>query len=123
MKLGNHSVALRTLVKVGSDPRTGADKTERRDVKVDGCLVTPTGSAEPEDPTAAPRMSGYQLLAPPVPQAPAIDAAEAIVWPITGERTVDGRTEYDGTEYQVSGDVGLWDSCQQARLVKTGGTV
>jgi hypothetical protein len=117
VRLGEHTVALRTYVVTGQDPRFHTDVTERLDVKVDGCLVTPATATEPEDASTGPKVTGYQLLAPPgVP----IDSAEAVIWPITGTRIVDGREEYDGPEYQVEGDVGQWEDAQQARVIRRG---
>ena len=106
MKLGDHRVVARKRVKVGEDDY-GNDVVRDADTLVRWCLVTPTRSTEDAD-RSAPSVAGATVLAPVA--ARVIEAADVILWPITGEtKGPDGETVYAGRQWEVVGDVGTWD--------------
>lgn len=116
MKLGNHTVGLRTTGKTGETDEYGDDVLAEVFVKVRWCLVTPTKrlseNDEPEN-RAAPTTQGMTLLAPP---GTPVTASTTVVWPIQSE-TGDGPTlALTGPVWQVIGDPGPWDDTVEVQL-------
>ena len=111
--LGHDRVVLRERAVVGKDDY-GNDVLGSRDRLMRWCLVTPTRSTESADRTA-PSLAGATLLAPKPPVD--METVDAIVWPITGVTTDDqGRVTYQGREWEIVGDVGLWPTYVEAQM-------
>lgn len=113
MKLGDQTIVLVDQQPTGQHDRYGSDILGPVYTEVQWCLVTPAGSSETGDQSAA-RISGLQLLAPP---GTAVDAADAVIYPFT-KTVVGGQPVYDGPRYQVDGDVGVWEDSVQAQLTR-----
>lgn len=126
MKLGDHTVGLRTIttrVDGGGNPvrdEFGAEVLDAVDVKVEFCLVTPwrVTSRAPQEvesqDRSAPAMTGNTLLAPP---GTPVSEDDVVIWPITSETTDgDGNLVLDGRLWQVSGEPGIWDEAVEVRL-------
>jgi hypothetical protein len=113
VKLGDHRVVARKRVVIGGDDY-GNDVVRDVDTLVRWCSVTPTRSTENET-RSAPAVAGATVVAPVA--ARVIEAADAILWPITGEaKDADGRTVYTGRQWEVVGDVGQWDTYTEFQI-------
>jgi hypothetical protein len=113
VKLGEERVAVRSRTKVDSDDY-GNDVFEVTDTLLRWCSVTPARSTEPDGRTS-PAIAGATLFAST--RARTIEAADAIIWPISGAHLDDqGRTVYEGREWEVQGEVGDWGSFIEAQI-------
>ena len=111
--MGEDRLAVRSREVVGRDPNYGNDITADVDTLVRWCSVTPTRSSESTD-RSAPAIAGATVLAPV--KAATIEQADAIVWPITGQKEVDGRVVYEGRVWEVSGEVGDWQTYTEVQI-------
>lgn len=125
VKLGNHTIGLRKRVPrldAGGQPvrsPLGAPLVDVVDVKVRWCNVYPTKrfaeNDEPED-RSAPMTSGLTALVAPDTD---LDAVDVVVWPITGETTVDDVLRLSGPVHQVIGEPGPWGGALEVQLRKS----
>lgn len=107
---------VRRRVKTGATDDYGADVIEDRDTLVRWCSVEPTRSTEDQS-RSAPAVAGVTLRAPAA-AGPLIEASSAVVWPVTGESRLNGRTVYQGRQWEVVGDVGQWEGYVEVQLQK-----
>lgn len=119
MKLGEETVGLRKRVESAEEDEFGDPVVGNVDVKVEWCSMTPTRrtsseNGESEDRTA-PMTTGMTLLAPPSTD---MDAVDLVVWPITGESTVDDVLTLSGPVWQVVGEPGPWAESLEVQLRK-----
>lgn len=112
MKLGDDTIGLRTRRPSGERDDRGNDILVEEDVEVPWCLVVPTTSSEAAD-RGAPTVSGAHVYAPPGTD---LEATAAVIWPITGRESVDGRLRLSGTTWEVDGEAGVWPELVEAQL-------
>jgi hypothetical protein len=115
VKLGDDTIVLVDREPTGQRDRYGNDVLAPSYTAVEWCLVTPGTSTEPGDQSSA-RITGLDVLAPRGP-ADQLDAVDAVIYPATA--TGDPEQPWAGPQYEVDGDVGVWEDAVQARLTRS----